>query len=81
MKTLLSLHQLLKTINIPILIVNALNDPFLSKNCYPTFEASQNPSIQLETPKTGGHVAFCSNNADGSYWSEQRAFNASELIL
>ena len=66
--------QFLKTIKTPTLIINALNDPFLGKPCYPTFEASQNPYIQLETPKTGGHVAFCSKNADGSYWSEQRAF-------
>ncbi len=65
----------LPQIKTPTLIVNALNDPFLGETCYPHPIASKNSFLTLETPKTGGHVAFCSRSKDGSYWSEQRAYS------
>ena len=42
--------QFLKSIKTPVLVLNALNDSFLSKNCYPYKEAEQNPFLYLETP-------------------------------
>src|SRR5262249_50269584 len=63
----------LKGIKIPTLIVNAKNDPFLSKECFPT-DAS-NPMLQIEFPERGGHVGFTSFNGNGLYWSEQRALD------
>ncbi len=65
--------QFLETITIPTLIVNALNDPFLSKECYP--KKISNPLIQFETPARGGHVGFSQFNGNGVYWSEQRALD------
>jgi len=63
----------LKDIQIPTLLVNARNDPFLADRCYPVEEARQNPNLHLEMPVSGGHVGFVSFNHDGEYWSETRA--------
>ncbi|HCW08874.1 MAG TPA: alpha/beta hydrolase [Cytophagales bacterium] len=62
----------LDKIKIPTLIVNAKNDPFLSKECFPQVS---NPLIQTEYPDRGGHVGFISFNGNGLYWSEQRALD------
>lgn len=48
----------LNKIRIPTLIVNAKNDPFLSKECYPVDVAKKSDNIFLEMPKSGGHTAF-----------------------
>lgn len=58
-------------IKIPTLIVNALNDPFLSNSCYPQKEALENPNISLCMPASGGHVGFIDFNRENLYWSEQ----------
>lgn len=62
----------LGSISIPGLLINAKNDPFLSRECYPLQTARENPNFYLEMPQSGGHVGFVSFNADGSYWSELR---------
>jgi predicted alpha/beta-fold hydrolase len=67
-----SLH-FLKNISIPVLIVNALNDPFLSDSCYPREQVNKNPALTMETPRFGGHVGFSQFNKNGLYWSEERA--------
>jgi uncharacterized protein len=48
----------LKDIAIPTLIVNAKNDPFLGKDCYPIREAHRNELLYLEMPSHGGHLGF-----------------------
>lgn len=63
----------LPTISIPTLIVNAMNDPFLTPECYPVKEAESNPLLYLEMPEEGGHCGFYENNKEGLYWSEKRA--------
>lgn len=50
--------QFLPNLEIPLLIVNALNDPMLGSKCYPVELAEQKPNIFLEMPKKGGHVGF-----------------------
>jgi len=66
-----SSKQYLDKIEVPVLIVNALNDSFLSESCYP-YEIAENSSfIYLETPESGGHVGFWS--MDKVYWTEKRA--------
>lgn len=62
----------LPAIWIPTLMVSALDDPFLSRECFPVVEAEANPHLFLETPKHGGHVGFIHWNP-GPYWSEERA--------
>ncbi|WP_339873768.1 YheT family hydrolase [Olleya marilimosa] len=62
--------QYLKHISIPTLLINAQNDSFLSKECYPIQEAEQNANFYLEMPKYGGHVGFYDEH--NTYYSEKR---------
>jgi len=50
--------QFLENINVKTLVLNALNDTFLSSDCYPYAIAKTNKHLYLETPKNGGHVGF-----------------------
>lgn len=50
--------QFLPDIQIPTLIINAVNDSFLGPECYPEKEAENNGNLYLEMPKYGGHVGF-----------------------
>lgn len=70
-----SSNQYLCKIKIPYLIINASDDSFLSKECYPFDEAQKNPLCYLEVPERGGHVGFVSPDENGFYWSEKRAFD------
>jgi len=54
--------QFLENIEVPTLIINALNDSFLGNECYPIDIAKQHKNLFLETPKYGGHVGFYGNN-------------------
>ena len=63
--------QFLHKIKIPTLLINALNDSFLSEDCFPFQIAETNPKLFLETPKYGGHVAFIETG--DYYYSERRA--------
>jgi hypothetical protein len=68
----------LENIQTPTLIVNAKNDPFLSKDCFP--EKVNNAYVQFETTEQGGHVGFASFNGKGLYWTEQRALDFIQKI-
>jgi uncharacterized protein len=68
-----SSRQFLKDIQVPTLLVNARNDPFLSGACYPVEEAELNPYFYLETPEDGGHVGFAEDFRNNIYYSEARA--------
>ena len=70
-----SSRQYLSSINIPTLLINAANDPFLGPTCYPFEEAETNSLFFLEVPSQGGHVGF---GGGEEYWSEKRA---SEFLL
>lgn len=63
--------QFLLNITTPTLIINALNDSFLSTTCYPLKEAKHNANLHLEMPKYGGHVGFIDKN--NIYYNEKRA--------
>ena len=60
-------------INIPTLILNAKNDPFLPEECYPTQKLANLHKVTFEVPEHGGHVGFMQRNHNGAYWSELRA--------
>lgn len=63
----------LARIEIPTLIVNAMNDPFLPEACYPFEIAKNHPKLMLETPAVGGHVGFTLAGRHEN-WMELRAF-------
>jgi predicted alpha/beta-fold hydrolase len=68
-----SSKQFIRHIQVPTLLVNAKNDPFLSEECYPVKEAEENPRFFLEMPEEGGHVGFIEDFGDDLYYSEARA--------
>ena len=68
-----SSRQFLPAIEIPTLLVNAENDPFLGPGCYPREEAEGSGCFHFESPPTGGHVGFTAFGNNGEYWSETRA--------
>jgi predicted alpha/beta-fold hydrolase len=63
--------QFLKNIKVPTLVINALNDSFLSEECYPVKEAKHNDDLYLEMPDFGGHVGFIQKG--DIYYNEKRA--------
>lgn len=62
--------QFLPQITLPVFILNAKNDSFLSPECFPYAFAKNSNNIYLETPEHGGHVGFHINNS--LYYSEKR---------
>ena len=62
----------LKFIQIPTLVLNAKNDPFLPASALPTI-AEVSDAVTLENPDTGGHVAFPGSAFSGhGDWLAQR---------
>ena len=68
-----SSKQFLPAINVPTLLINALDDTFLSESCFPFKEASENKNLYFETPTYGGHVGFNTHvGKKDTLWSENR---------
>jgi len=68
-----SCTQFLHNIKSPTLLINALDDPFLTPSCFPYEQAKSSEYLFLETPKKGGHVGFVSSLfLGGVYWHEKR---------
>jgi hypothetical protein len=73
---------LLRDIQIPTLLLNAGNDPFLPSACYPFGVARDHPNLYFEVPEHGGHVGFVTFEPDGAYYSEIRAADfLSRMVL
>lgn len=53
-----SSKQFIPYIRIPTLLISSLDDPFLSKSCFPVFEAKENSFFNMELMRYGGHVGF-----------------------
>lgn len=68
-----SAQVFIPAINIPTLLINALNDPFLTESCHAREACAANPMVRLLTPEFGGHVGFASNTAmTKTFWHEQQ---------
>jgi predicted alpha/beta-fold hydrolase len=65
--------QFLDQIEVPTLVLNAQNDPFLSDSCFPVKLAKSLDLVHFEFPKHGGHVGFSGPSREKSYYSELRA--------
>ena len=65
-----SIKQFLPNISKPTLLINAMDDPFLSQSCFPVNESKNNLNFHLMIPKYGGHVGFISKG--DFYWSENQ---------
>ena len=65
----------LDNISIPTLIINAQNDPFLSKECFPFEQIKHLDKVYFQAPKMGGHCGFYPADYQGVLWSEERALS------
>jgi predicted alpha/beta-fold hydrolase len=61
-----SSRQFLKTIETPTLIINALDDPFMSSEMLPE-ESELSGQVTLELSRYGGHVGFIEGGAPGRW--------------
>lgn len=68
-----SCRPVLLKISVPTLLISALDDPFLTPECFPIEAAKENPNLHLLTPKHGGHLGFVAFNDTNTYWSERKA--------
>ena len=71
----------LDRIKAPTLVLNALNDPFLSEKCFPISLAKSLDQVYFEFPKHGGHVGFSPANSEKPYYSEQRAVEFISAVI
>lgn len=67
-----SSRPFLLQIRVPTLIINALDDSFLSDQAYPYEEVEQSSYLHLLVPRYGGHVGFHQRHPKGYYWTEER---------
>ncbi len=67
-----SARQFLGRINVPTLLLNACNDPFLAPECFPFSEAEASSTFYLEAPASGGHVGFLDLKNGLERYSERR---------
>jgi len=58
-----------------VMLINALNDTFLSETSYPIELAKKSKNIHLVTPKYGGHVGFVTRHPENIYWTEEMVRN------
>jgi predicted alpha/beta-fold hydrolase len=79
-----SSRQFLKSIAITTLLIQALDDPFMTEEVIPNLD-ELSPTIQLEITQGGGHVGFIGGDIPfkPSYWLDQRIpeFFEQQLLL
>jgi predicted alpha/beta-fold hydrolase len=79
-----SSRQFLKSIAITTLLIQALDDPFMTEEVIPNLD-ELSPTIQLEITQGGGHVGFIGGYIPfkPSYWLDQRIpeFFEQQLLL
>jgi len=73
--------QYIPNIRVPLLIVNAENDPMLGDSCYPVELAKKSQLVYLEIPKVGGHVGFTIPGNEFSYMELAAGRFIEEVIL
>lgn len=75
-----SVKPLLKNIKVPALIIQAINDPFLSPACLNLGDANGNENLKLLLPPKGGHVGFVQKGKPYSFTEEHALKFAIELM-
>ena len=66
--------NLLDRIGVPVLMVQAEDDPFLTPSCFP----KDTGAVLVQKAPFGGHVGFPGSDGRGFYWSENRALQFCE---
>jgi predicted alpha/beta-fold hydrolase len=76
-----SSRRYLEGIQVPVLLLNARDDPFLTLESLPYAEAEKNPQLFLEAPKSGGHVGFIDLASNFRRWHESRSLEFLEQTV
>lgn len=76
-----SAKNFLAGIRVPTLLVNAVNDPILTPECFPTEIAETHPYFYFELSPGGGHCGFRARGDRESSWSERRALEFCETQI
>ena len=71
----------LDRVEIPSLVVNARNDPFMDDGSYPKDVAARSKYIHLEIPDHGGHMGFGKSGLKDGNWAEARAHDFLSALL
>ena len=74
-----SVKPLLSRLQVPVLIVQAVNDPFLGVECYNTGK-NKNPNIHLQITPKGGHVGFMESGQLYT-WAEKKALDFYQEVI
>lgn len=75
-----SSNRFLSNIEIPTLVINAINDPFLDPSVFPIKEAKQSKYLHLMITKFGGHVGFTDGHSKYS-WADEQALKFINKII
>ncbi len=77
-----SSRQFLKSVNVPALLIQARDDPFMTEDVIPSGD-ELSEHVQLELAGTGGHIGFVSGRTPGYavYWLERRIIEFFERYL
>jgi uncharacterized protein len=67
-----SAKQYLGRIRVPVLLLNARDDPFLTAESFPYTEAEKNSHLFFEAPEWGGHIGFIDSARNIRPWQESR---------
>ncbi len=70
-----SSSQVLESIRVSTLLINARNDPFLAPSCFPMRAASRSKALTLLIPREGGHVGFPSASGHHDAWLGRETMN------
>lgn len=62
--------QFLENIKVECHLVSSLDDPFLSKSCFPFAEAKKSKTLHLHASNHGGHVGFYQRGDE--YWIDRK---------
>ncbi len=66
-----SSRSVARRVEVPTLLINALDDPFLSERCHLRDDARDHPLLHVDLPSHGGHVGFVNLGRTG-YYHERR---------
>lgn len=74
--------RVVSKIRVPFLLIAAQDDPFVPFGAIRASGVEQNPAIQFDAPRYGGHCAFISGeNGEGRFWAEKRLVEFCDAIV
>lgn len=63
-----SSYRFIEHVKVPLLCMNALDDPIAAARCIPYKEIEANPNVVLATTDTGGHLGWFEHTRNPTRW-------------